>query len=83
LFWFKQYGKAPIAILAICIVNALVARSTIFGRGESLADCPDMQQLEQAMGALQLNVGRPVVLNGLNYASQRLTGALAALGRRC
>jgi hypothetical protein len=29
----------------------------------------DMQQLEQAMGALQLNVGRPVVLNGLKSAS--------------
>ena len=69
MFWLKQYGKAPIAILAICVVNALVARSTVSGRGESLADCPDMQQLEQAMGALQLNVGRPVVLNGLKSAS--------------
>jgi hypothetical protein len=28
-----------------------------------------MQQLEQAMGALHLNVGRPVVLNGLKFAS--------------
>jgi hypothetical protein len=28
-----------------------------------------MQQLEQAMGALHLNVGRPVVLNGLQSAS--------------
>jgi hypothetical protein len=28
-----------------------------------------MQQMEQAMGALQLDVGRPVVLNGLKSAS--------------
>ena len=57
MFGFKQYGKAPIAILAI------------LGRRDSLWLCPDMQQLEQAMGALQLNVGRPVVLNGLKSAS--------------